>query len=406
MNCALSRISRYLLAPIATICLLSGPANAAGFEVKIGILTDMSSVFADLVGPGSVLAAQMAIDDFIATEQPNFKITLVSADHQSKADVATATARRWMEWEGVDMVADIAGASVSLAVSKLAPTMNKLVIATASGQNSLSQEDCQVNLIQWTYNTYATSRITADIVTRQGHKSWYFVTADYAGGRSVRDDAKIGIVDAGGKLLGESLHPFGTNDFSSFLLKAQGSGADVIAFASAGADTVNSIKQAVEFGLNKSMVMVGALAFIGDINALGLQTAQGMYLTNAFYWDRTEATRAWSKRFFEKRNMMPTMAHAGLYSAVSHYLRAVKAAGTDDTAAVLAKMRELPVHDMFAENGTLREDGMMTHDMYVWQVKSPAESKYPWDYLKLVKVVPAAVAFHPLSESKCPFVAR
>ncbi|HQS08579.1 MAG: ABC transporter permease [Rhizobiales bacterium 24-66-13] len=385
---------------------MSGPANAAGFEVKIGILTDMSSVFADLVGPGSVLAAQMAIDDFIATEQPDFKISLVSADHQSKADVATATARRWMEWEGVDMVTDIAGASVSLAVSKLAPAMNKLVIATASGQNSPSQEDCQVNLIQWTYNTYATSRITADTVTRQGHKSWYFVTADYAGGRSVRDDAKIGIVDAGGKLLSDSLHPFGTNDFSSFLLKAQGSGADVIAFASAGADTVNSIKQAVEFGLNTSMVMVGALAFIGDINALVLQTARGMCLTNAFYWDRTDATRAWSKRFFDKRKMMPNMAHAGLYSAVRHYLRAVRAADTDDTAAVLAKMRELPVHDMFAENGKLREDDMMTHDVYIWQVKSPAESKYPWDYLKLVKVVPGNAAFRPLSESKCPLVAR
>jgi len=383
----------------------TGPGATPG-DVRIGVLTDKSSIFSDLVGDGSVLAAQMAIDDFIASEKPGFKVSLLSADHSSKADVASAIARNWFDQEGVDMIGDLAGASVSLAVSKLAPQYNKVVLVSAAAQNSLTNEDCQPTVLHWTFNSYGVARTTAREVMKQGIDSWYFLTADYAGGHSLERDASAVVTAGGGKILGSTRHPFNNADFSSMLLMAQASGAKAIGIASAGNDLVTEIKQANEYGITRKQTLVGLNVFLLDVHGLGLEMAQGMYLTSAFYWDMDDETRAWSKRFFEKRQRMPTMPQAGLYSGVLHYLKAVKAGGTKEAKAVVAKMRETPVRDMFARNGKLREDGLMEHDLYLFQVKTPAESKYPWDYYNLKKVVPGDQAFQPLSESTCPFVKK
>lgn len=384
----------------------AAPASEAPKDVRIGVLTDKSSIFSDLVGDGSVQAAQMAIDDFIAAEKPEFKISLVSADHSSKADVASSIARRWFDQDGVDLIGDVAGASVALAVSKLAPQYNKVVLVSAAAQNSLTNEECLPTVLHWTFNSYGVARTTAREMMKQGKDTWYFMTADYAGGHSLEQDAATVVKGAGGKILGVTRHPFNTADFSSPLLVAQSSGAKVIGLASAGNDLVTSIKQANEYGISKQQTLVGLNVFLLDVHALGLDMAQGMYLTSAFYWDLDEETRAWARRFFEKRQRMPTMPQAGLYSGVLHYLKAIKAGGTKEAKAVVAKMREIPVQDMFARNGKLREDGLMEHDLYLFQVKSPAESKYPWDYYSLKQVVPGAEAFQPLSQSTCPHVKK
>lgn len=401
-------------ARVAALCsALLGAVSATALaqpvalsEVKIGVLTDKSSIFSDLVGEGSVLAAQMAIDDFVATEKPGFKVGLVSADHSSKADVASTIARKWFDQEGVDMIGDVAGASVALAVSKLAPQYDKVVLVSAAAQNSLTNEDCQPTVLHWTFNSYGVARSTAREMMKQGYDSWYFLTADYAGGQSLEKDASTVVTAQGGKVLGVTRSPFNTADFSSALLAAQASGAKAIGIASAGNDLVTSIKQANEYGLTKNQLLVGLNVFLLDVHGLGLETAQGMYLTSSFYWDLDEETRAWSKRFFESRRKMPTMSQAGLYSGTLHYLRAVNAAGSKDAKTVVAKMREIPVRDMFARNGRLREDGLMEHDLYLFQVKTPAESKYAWDYYNLKRVIPGKEAFQPLSESTCPFVKK
>ncbi len=391
---------------LAALAAATAGAQTMKPEVKIGVLSDMSSVFSDQVGPGSVLAAEMAVEDFIAAEKPDFKIKVISADHTSKADVASSIARRWFDEEKLDVLTDVAGASVTLAVSNIGAEKNKIVLATASGQNSLSGEDCKPTLLHWTYNTRSVAAPTAKAVTESGAKSWYFVTADYAGGRSLEEDATTGVKAGGGKVLGSSRHPFNNQDFSSQLLTAQGSGAQAIGFGSAGPDAINAIKQANEYGLAGKVALVPLLPMVTDIDALGLGMTKGMYVTEPFYWDLNDETRAWSKRFFEKRKKMPTMVQAGLYSAVTHYLKAVKAAKTADTDPVLAAMRDMPVNDMFTKNARIRADNIVLRDMFLFQVKDPSESKYPWDYYKLVRTVPGDEAFAPLSESKCSLVKK
>ncbi|CAO3363535.1 ABC transporter substrate-binding protein [Azospirillum palustre] len=375
-------------------------------EVKIGVLTDMSSIYSDLVGPGSVLAAQMAIDDFTAAEKPGFKISLVSADHTSKADVASSIARKWIDEQGVNVLTDVAGASVTLAVSNIGAEKNTLVLATASGQNSLSGEDCKPTTLHWSYNTRAVAATTAKAVTMDGAKTWYFVTADYAGGRSLEEDATKGVLAAGGTVLGSVKHPFNNNDFSSQILMGQSSGAKAIGFGNSGPDTINAVKQANEYGLNGSVALTPLLPMITDIDAMGLPMAKGMYVTESFYWDLNDQTRAWSKRFFDKRGKMPTMVQAGLYSAVNHYLKAAKAANSTDTAPVLKTMKETTISDAVTKPSHLRADNIVLRDMYLFKVKAPSESKQPWDYYTLLKTIPGEEAFAPLSESKCPLVKK
>lgn len=366
-------------------------------EVVVGILTDMTSVYSDLVGPGSVLAAQMAVEDFTRDETPAFKVRILSADHGSKADVASNIARNWFDTEGVDVIADVAGASVTLAVSKLGAQKNKVVLATASGQNSLSREDCQATTLHWTYNTAAVSGVNAKTVTQEGGDAWYFLTADYAGGRSLQEDATAAIKAAGGTVIGSVLHPLGNHDFSSALLLAQDPRVKVIGLANAGADTVTSIKQAAEYGMLEHKKLSAMLMYITDVHAVGLPLTKGMYVTSPFYWDLNDDSRAWSKRFFAKHGKMPTMVQAGLYSAVLHYLKAVKSAQTMDAPAVIAKMRAERVNDMFVKSGYLREDNLLIHDMYTFRIKSPEESKYDWDYYDLVRSVPGEEAFPAVS---------
>jgi branched-chain amino acid transport system substrate-binding protein len=379
-------------------------AKAPVQQIKIGVLTDKNSVYADIVGEGSVLAAQMAVDDFLAAEKPGFGISVISADHTGKPDAASNIARQWFDEQGVDVIADIAGAGVTLAISKLGAQKNKLILATASAQNSLSGVDCQPTTLHWTYNTWAVSGTTARAVAKAGGDSWFFLTADYAGGRSMEEDAAVAVIASGGKVLGSVKQPLGTSDLSSALLRAQSSGANVIGLANAGGDTTTSIKQANEFGIPAKQKLAGMLVFITDVHALGLDLAQGLTVTSPFYWDLNQETRSWSRRFFKVRQKMPSMAQAGLYSAVLHYLRAVKVTNTSDTASVIAQMRATPVNDMFAKDGHLREDNLLIHDMFVFEVKKPSESKYPWDYYFLKETVKGEQAFQPLADSKCPLV--
>lgn len=403
----MKRTTRKTLATCVAAIAAAGlalPAAAWDKNVKIGVLTDLSGTYSDLAGSGSVLATQMAIDDFMAGEKPDFKIEMVSADHQNKADIAANKAREWYESDGVDMITDLVTSSTALAVMKIAKEKNKIDLISGAGSTAITNSDCNDVSVHWAYDTYALSNGTAKAVTQQGGKTWFFLTADYAFGHALERDSADIVRENGGKVVGEVRHPFPGTDFSSYLLKAQASGAQVIGLANAGNDTINSIKQAAEFGITPKQKLAGLLMFITDIHSLGLQATQGMYLTTGFYWDRNDETRAWSKRFFEKQKRMPTMVQAGVYSSVLHYLKAVKAAGTDDTQAVMAEMRKMPVNDFFAKNGHIRKDGRMVHDMYLAQVKAPAESKYPWDYYTIRQTIPAAEAFLPLDKSSCPLV--
>ena len=371
-------------------------------EVRIGVLTDMSGIYSDLSGSGSVLAAQMAIDDFKATAKPSFPIRLLSADHQNKPDIASSKARAWYDADGVDMIADVPASSAALAVLKIANEKNRMVIFSGAASTRITNEDCTPSALHWAYDTYSLAVGTAKAVVKQGGDTWYFITANYAGGHALEKDAADVVVASGGKVLGHTMHPFPASDFSSFLLSAQASKAKVIGLANAGNDTTNAIKQAVEFGITKKQTLAATLMFITDVHGLGLDKAQGMYLTEGFYWDFDDRTRAWSNQFFSVQKRMPTMIQASVYSSVLHYLKAVKAAGTDDTLAVVSKMREMPINDMFAWNGTLREDGRMVHDMYLMQVKKPSESKHPWDYYYVRQVIPGAQAFIAPEKSLCP----
>lgn len=372
--------------------------------VKVGVLTDMTGYYSDLAGPGSVLAAQMAIEDF-GGKVLGKKIELVSADHQSKADIASNTARKWFDEEKVDVIADLVSSSTALAVMPVAAEKKRITLLSGPATTAITGEKCTAYNVHYTYNNWSLANGTGTQVVKQGGDTWFFVTADYAFGKSLEADTSAVVTAAGGKVLGSARHPSpGTTDFSSYLLQAQASGAKIIGMANAGGDTVNTIKQAKEFGVTPKQSLAGLLVFITEVNALGLDLTKGMYLTTAFYWDRDDASRKWSKRFFERHKKMPTMVHAGVYSAVTHYLAAVKAAGTDDSDAVIAKMKATPVNDFFATNGRIGPDGLHRHDMFLARVKSPEESKYPWDYYTIAKTIPAAEAFPTVEMQKCPLV--
>jgi len=394
----------------AALFALAAPASAADKVsdgvVKIGVLTDMTGYYSDLAGPGSVLAAKMAAEDF-GGKVLGKPIEIVSADHQNKADIASNTARKWFDEEKVDVVADLVSSSTAGAVMPVAMEKKRITLLSGPATTAFTGEKCTPYNVHYTYNNWMLANGTGREVVRQGGDSWFFITADYVFGKSLEEDTSNVVKAAGGKVLGSARHPSpGTTDFSSYLLQAQASGAKIIGMANAGADTVNTIKQAKEFGITPKQSLAGLLVFISDIHSLGLETAKGMYLTTSFYWDLDDATRKWSKRFLEKHGKMPTMVHAGVYSAVTHYLAAVKAVGTDDADAVIAKMKATPVKDFFAKNGQIGPDGLHRHDAYLVRVKTPAESKYPWDYYAIVKTIPAAEAFPSVEAQKCPLVKK
>ena len=392
----------FSLAALAA-ALLSLPAHAADQKpLRIGVLNDQSGIYADMAGPGSVIAAKMAVEDFGGSVLGR-PIEIIAGDHQNKPDVGSAIVTRWIDEDGVDVIADIPTSSVLLAVQEIGRSKNKLVLASTGGSSDFTGKACAPTGIHWTYDTYALAAGTGASLAKDG--PWFFITADYAFGTALERDTAKAVEKGGGKVVGSVKHPQGTADFSSFLLQGQGSGAKLIAFANAGSDTVNAIKQANEFGIPQSGTkLAGLYLHITDIHAIGLQTAQGLILTQGFYWDLNDETRAWSKRFYEKHKAMPTMGQAGTYSAILHYLKAVKAAGTTDTATVATQMKATPVDDFFSHGGRIREDGRMVHDLYLLQVKTPAEQKYPWDYLKLIRTIPGDEAFRPLAEGGCPLV--
>ncbi len=397
-----------LLACISALVLCAGGAAAQVSDdvVKIGVLNDQSGVYSDLSGLGSLEAAKMAVEDFGGTVLGK-PIEILTADHQNKADIASNIANKWIDVDKVDLITDVPGSSAALALQEIMRQKHRLLIVSTGATSDFTGKACSPYGLHWTYDTYALAHGTGKTLVEQGGDTWFFLTADYAFGHALQRDTTAFIEAGGGKVLGSVLHPFPNQDFSSFLLQAQASGAKIIGLANAGGDTINAIKQAAEFGIVEAgQNLAGLLIFISDIHSLGLQVAQGVVLTTGFYWDMDEETRAWSKRFFERRGAMATMAQAGVYSSTLHYLKAVEAAGTDEALAVAAKMRELPIEDFFAKHGTLREDGRMVHDMFLAQVKTPAESKYDWDYYKILATIPADEAFRPLSESECPTVKK
>ena len=387
--------------------------GASGYKlsdgvVKIGVLTDLSGLYSDLSGAGAVLAVKMAIDDFKAMEKGKaFPIELVSADHQNKGDVASNKAREWFERDQVDMITDLVTTSTALAVMPLAKEKNRITIVNGAASTPITgSKQCTDTNVHYTYDTYALANGTGKAVVKQGGDTWFFLTADYAFGHALEKDTTATVLANGGKVLGSVRHPLPATDLSSFLLKAQSSGAKVIGLANAGTDTTNSIKQAAEFGITPKQSLAGLLMFITDVHSLGLKATQGMYLTEGFYWDFNDETRAWSKRFFELHKRMPTMVQAGDYSSTMHYLKAVKAAGTDEAGAVMKKMKEMPINDFFAKNGRIRADGRHVHDFYLLQVKKPEESKYPWDYYHVRQVIPANDVVMPVAQSECPLLKK
>jgi branched-chain amino acid transport system substrate-binding protein len=374
--------------------------------VKIGMIEDMSSIYADITGVGAVTAAKMAVEDFGGTVL-GMPIVVVSADHQNKADIAAATAREWFENQHVDALMDVAASATALAAIDVAKTKNKIVVLNGPGAARITNEACTPISIHYTYDNYALAHGTGGAMVKAGYDTWFFVAADYAFGHDLEQVTTAVIKANGGRVLGGIRVPINASDFSSALLQAQSSKASVVGLANAGADTQNSIKQAAEFGIVRGgQKLAGLLVFINDVNSLGLDVAQGMLLTTAFYWDRNDMSRAWAERYYQRMNRMPNMTQAGIYSSTTHYLKAVAAAGTDETNAVMNKMRTTPINDFFAQNGTIREDGRMVHDMYLYEVKRPAESKRAWDYYKPIAEIPGEQAFLPLAESKCPLVKK
>jgi len=397
---------KYLFALAATAVLANG-AYAQGTDIKIGVLNDRSGTYSDLSGEGSVVAARMAVEDFGAAEK-GLNVEIVSADHQNKPDIASSIARQWIDQDGVDVIADVPTSSAALAVNEIVREKDKIFLISGAASSDLTGEKCSPNTAHWTYDTWSLAHGTGDAMVGQGGDTWFFLTADYAFGHALERDTAAVVEAAGGKVLGSVNHPFPGQDFSSFLLQAQGSGAKVIGLANAGADTTNAIKQAHEFGITQGgQNLAGLLIFITDVHALGLETAAGLVLTEAFYWDLNDETREWSKRFAEKHNgAMPTMVQAGVYSSILHYLKAVEAAGTKDSKAVMAKMKEMPSEDPLFGKGQLRQDGRHIHNMYLFEVKTPEESQGPWDYYKVLATIPADKAFRPLNEGNCPLVTQ
>jgi len=388
------------------LALATGTGAFAGDKVvKIGVLNDMSGLYADLAGPGSVIAAQMAIEDSGMTKK-GWKIDVVSADHQNKPDIGVNIARQWIDVDKVDVLADVPTSSVALAISNLAKEKNSILLDSGAGTSDLTNKACSPNTIHWTYDTYTLAHGTGTALTKSGGNTWFFLTADYAFGAALERDTTAAVEAASGKVVGSVKHPLNTADFSSFLLQAQASKAKVIGLANAGGDTVNAIKQAAEFGITSGgQKLASLLMFISDVHALGLKTAKGLNLTETFYWDLNDGTRAFSKRFQDrmKNHAMPTMVQAGVYSSLLHYFKALDSLGENphDGAKVVAKMKTMPTDDPLFGKGSIEPNGRVLHPAYLFEVKSPSDSKGPWDYYKLVATIPANEAFTPLDKSTC-----
>jgi len=399
-------IMKKLLTSAIASTMLVGGAQAAISDnmVKIGYLADMSGTYRDFAGPNGEVALKMAIEDFGGTVN-GAKIEVISSDDRNSPDVASSTARRWVENDNVDLIAGLVASSVVIAVIDILEESGKLGIVSGSASSSITNEHCTPNHIHYVYDTYPLANGTASAIVKEGGKKWFILAADYAFGQSLEADVTKVVEANGGEIIGSIRHPFPTPDFSSFILQAQGSGADVVALANAGADTTNAITTASEFGLTQSGQTLAALVlFLTDVHALGVEAAQGIQLTTGWYWDMNADARAWSDRFMEKTGVRPTMIHAGIYSSTIQYLNAVKATGSDEAQTVRKQMMATPINDMFATNGRIREDGRMVHDMYLAQVKTPAESTNEWDLYNIVRTIPAEEAFRPLSESQCPLV--
>jgi branched-chain amino acid transport system substrate-binding protein len=399
---------RILGVAVLAATLAGGTAQAEDIHVKIGVLSDMSSLYADIGGPGSVVAAKMAVADF-TKDHPNVKVELISADHQNKPDIGTQIANQWYDVDKVDMIADVPNSGVALAVSQVTAQKNKVFIVSGAAISALTGPKCNPNTVHWTYDTWMLANGTGTALVKTGGDTWFFLTSDYAFGHALENDTAAAVKKAGGKVVGSVAHPLNTNDFSSFLLQAQASKAKIIGLANAGGDTINSIKQGAEFGIVKGgQKFAGLLVFASDVNALGLKTAEGLTLTSTWYWDMNEANRAWTKRWQAERGAtgkIPTMVQAGVYSGILHYLKAVtELKSAADGKAVVAEMKKLPTDDPLFGKGTVREDGRKMHPAYLLEVKSPAESKYPGDFYKVKATIPAEEAFRPLKDDQCPMV--
>ena len=393
---------------VGVMCAVVSTAALAQSKppLKLGGILDMSGLYADITGPGAELAAKMAAEDF-GGEVLGRKIEIIAADHLNKADLSANIARDMLDNQGVEMIYDVAASATALAASEIARARNKIIMFNGPGSIRLSNEACGPYTVHYVFDTYSQANVTGLAAVKKGLDSWFFITADYAFGHDLERDTAAVVQKSGGKVLGDVRHPLNSSDFSSYLLQAQASKAKVIGLANAGGDTINTIKQAAEFGIMKGGQKISPLlVFITDIDSVGLETAQGLLLSEAFYWDLNDETRAFSKRFMQRIGRVPGGAQAGVYSSVTHYLKAVKAAGTTDSAAVMKIMKETPINDMFAKNGQIREDGRMVHDMYLFEVKKPQESKGRWDDYKLLATIPGNEAFQPLSESRCPLVKK
>jgi branched-chain amino acid transport system substrate-binding protein len=399
---------RKLLASLIGLGLAAAGAAQAQISdgvIKIGVMNDMSGLYADVAGPGSVLAARMAVEDFGAARK-GMKVEIVSADHQNKPDVGSTIARTWYDVDKVDVIVDVPTSSVALAVNQITREKGKAFLNSGAATSDLTGKACSPNTIHWTYDTWMLANGTGSAIVKTGGDSWFFLTADYAFGHALERDTEAVVTKNGGKVLGKVRHPFPGNDFSSFLLQAQASKAKIIGLANAGGDTINSIKQAAEFGIGKGgQNLAGMLVFLSDIHGLGLNTAQGLIFTETFYWDLNDQTRAFTKRFAAgNNNKYPTMVHAGVYSAVLHYLKAIEAAKTDDGTKVIAQMKAMPTDDPLFGKGSIRADGRKIHPAYLVEVKKPGESKGPYDYHKVRATIPADQAFRPLNQGECPLV--
>jgi len=390
----------------ATAQLSPARAQISGDVVKIGVLNDRSGLYADLGGEGSVAAARIAAEEF-GDAINGKKIEIIAADHQNKADIAANIARQWIDQEGVDVIMDVPNSAAALAVAEVTREKKRVFIDSGAATARLTQDACSPTTIHWTYDTYALATGTGSAMVKQGGDTWFFITADYAFGHSLENDTSRIVKAEGGKVLGSVKVPLNTADFSSYLLQAQSSGAKVVGLANAGGDTINSIKQAHEFGLAESgQKLASLLLFLSDVDSLGLDVAKGLILTTGYYWDRDDDSRAWARKFEAKRNAKPTMVHAGVYSGLRHYLQAVKDTGTDDSEKVVARMKATPVNDMFAKDGKILANGRMVHDMYLAEVKTPAESKGRWDYYKILATIPGDKAFQKAEESGCALVRK
>jgi len=401
-------ITRVLVLTIALIAVAAAAhAQISDGIVKIGVMNDQSGTYADISGPGSTTAARLAVEDFGAAKK-GLKVEIVVADHLNKPDVGSSIARQWYDAEKVDVIVDVPTSSVALAINQITRDKGKAFLVSGAATSDLTGKACSPNTIHWTYDTWALANGTGSAIVKTGGDTWFFLTADYAFGHALERDTEAVVVKNGGKVLGKVRQPFPTADFSSFLLQAQASKAKIIGLANAGADTTNAIKQGAEFGIVKGgQQFAGLLVFISDVHALSLEKANGLVLTEAFYWDLNDKTRAWSKRFAEKQHgAMPTMVQAGVYSAVLHYLKAVEALKSDDGTKVIAKMKEMPTDDPLFGKGVVRADGRKIHPMYLFEVKKPAEAKGPWDYYRVRATIPAEQAFRPLDQGECPLVKK